>query len=247
MIKNFITIFCFSLANAQVGINTYTPESTLDVTAKLSIGTSSSVDGILIPRVSRERAQSMLNVPTSTLVYINDISTGDTTGTVQNVSETGFYYFDGSLWSPLVSMNTITNDSGVSVKKIQSIGNYSNNTIVNGFFEFRMRGTGAGNNNMAYEMRLTSIPSGTARVFCSILQAVGQTPPAGAKSNFSFNQSNWNTWQTIDTVTTPGNGHIAYLSVDGLENNRIFYVINVQRIGDNTSDSGLKSLIISRY
>ena len=59
MKKNYLSIFTLitsTLLYSQVGINTADPKTTLDITAKSATGTSSSAEGILIPRVDRERA-----------------------------------------------------------------------------------------------------------------------------------------------------------------------------------------------
>ncbi|HCM35407.1 hypothetical protein [Chryseobacterium sp.] len=87
----------------QVGINTVSPKSSLDITAKNPVGTSTNVEGILIPRVDRQRALSMNSIESSTLIYINDISTGTATGQASNIDTVGFYYFDGSVskWTKL--------------------------------------------------------------------------------------------------------------------------------------------------
>ncbi|TQM21773.1 hypothetical protein FB551_1467 [Chryseobacterium aquifrigidense] len=87
----------------QVGINTVSPKSSLDITAKNPVGTSTNVEGILIPRVDRQRALSMTSIESSTLIYINDISTGTATGQASNIDTVGFYYFDGSVskWTKL--------------------------------------------------------------------------------------------------------------------------------------------------
>lgn len=90
---------------AQVGIGTNDPKATLDVTAVNSTGTLETVEGVLIPRVDRERAQSMLNVDKSTMVFINNISTGSQTGTAVNINAEGFYYFNGLVWVKLSSGN----------------------------------------------------------------------------------------------------------------------------------------------
>ncbi|UCA61409.1 MULTISPECIES: hypothetical protein [Chryseobacterium] len=90
-------LFCY----AQIGINNPAPASTLDVTAKNATGTTSNVDGLLIPRVDRERAQSMTSVPTSTLIYVNSIATGTQTGTAASIDAIGYYYFDGTAWAKL--------------------------------------------------------------------------------------------------------------------------------------------------
>ncbi|GEN68771.1 hypothetical protein DRF57_11555 [Chryseobacterium rhizosphaerae] len=88
-------------ANAQVGINTPIPTSTLDITAKNATGSTTNVDGLLIPRVDRQRAQSMTAVPVSTLIYVNSITTGSQTGTAANIDAAGYYYYDGTLWAKL--------------------------------------------------------------------------------------------------------------------------------------------------
>ncbi|WP_051289365.1 hypothetical protein [Chryseobacterium daeguense] len=83
---------------AQVGVNTPAPAATLDITAKAPTGTSNTVDGVLVPRVNRQRAQSMTAVPASTMIYVSDVSTGTQTGTAVNINTVGFYYFDGAAW-----------------------------------------------------------------------------------------------------------------------------------------------------
>ncbi|MCS3867635.1 hypothetical protein J3D55_000551 [Chryseobacterium ginsenosidimutans] len=98
--KLFITwaIFLSVISLAQIGINQPNPSATLDVTAKVATGTTTTTEGILIPRVTRERAQNMTGVPTSTMIYINEVITGTQTGTTANVGTPGFYYFNGTAW-----------------------------------------------------------------------------------------------------------------------------------------------------
>lgn len=93
--------FAFTSYDAQVGINTTDPSATLDVIAKASTGTSTNVDGLLIPRVERQRAASMANIPISTLIYVNEVTTGDLTGTTQDVDIVGYYFFNGTKWQKL--------------------------------------------------------------------------------------------------------------------------------------------------
>lgn len=112
-----VAISAFSIkTNAQVGVNTNTPASTVDVTAKNGTGTTANVDGLLMPRVDRQRAQSMTSVPISTLIYVNSIATGTATGIAVNITTTGYYYFDGTVWVKLnvgasifsLSVNSVT-------------------------------------------------------------------------------------------------------------------------------------------
>lgn len=110
-------LLLFSIAGmAQVGVGTTAPGATLDVTATNLTGTT--VDGLLVPRVSRLRAQTMTGTPTSTILYVNDISNGTATGTTVNVTAVGFYFFNGTVWERLGASTTTgwltTGNSGLS-------------------------------------------------------------------------------------------------------------------------------------
>ncbi|MDR6403289.1 MULTISPECIES: chitin binding peritrophin-A domain-containing protein [Chryseobacterium] len=87
-----------TFAFAQVGLNTADPKATLDIMAKNATGTSTTPEGLLIPRVDRQKAQSMTGVRTSTLIFVDNISTGSATGTAANIDNVGFYHFDGTRW-----------------------------------------------------------------------------------------------------------------------------------------------------
>lgn len=101
---------------SQVGVGTSAPDSTLDIVAANPTGASTTVDGILIPRVDRQRAQSMTGTLTSTMVYVNSIATGTATGTAINITSIGFYFYDGTVWQKIAtggSSNwTLTGNAG---------------------------------------------------------------------------------------------------------------------------------------
>lgn len=105
-------ILCSGFAFGQVGINTSDPKVTLDINAKDSVGTSTAPEGLLVPRVDRERAQSMTGVESSTMIYVNDIATGGQTGTAANINTTGYYYFNGTLWEKVDLNTNIYNTNG---------------------------------------------------------------------------------------------------------------------------------------
>ncbi|MCJ7935080.1 MAG: hypothetical protein MUW56_16020 [Chryseobacterium sp.] len=108
--------------NAQIGVNTQDPASTLDITAKRTTGTSTNVDGLLIPRIDRQRAQSMASVPVSTLIYVNSITTGTQTGTAVNIDAVGYYYFDGTNWAKLTP-NIYNSDGSLKENRTVTQGN----------------------------------------------------------------------------------------------------------------------------
>ncbi|MEN5308795.1 hypothetical protein ABE425_14860 [Chryseobacterium cucumeris] len=105
-------LFTFCKMYSQVGVNTTTPAATFDITAKNAIGTSANVDGVLIPRVDRQRAQSMTGVPVPTLVYVNSVATGSQTGTAVNINTVGYYYYDGTAW---VKLHNPTNTTAANI------------------------------------------------------------------------------------------------------------------------------------
>ncbi|RXM40900.1 hypothetical protein BOQ62_03420 [Chryseobacterium sp. CH21] len=80
-----LTVSSFTFA--QVGINTSSPESTLDIRAKNHLGTVSSTDGVLVPRVNDLTVNGSVN---GQLVYLVS-NTGSFTQ--------GFYYWNGTAWT----------------------------------------------------------------------------------------------------------------------------------------------------
>lgn len=127
--------------NAQVGINVDSPSSTLDITAKNATGTASSVDGLLVPRVNRQRAQSMTGVPVSTMVYVTGVVSGSQTGTAINMDSVGYYYFNGTVWVKMKStdtpdINIYSSDGTLAGNRVVSQGTNTlafNATAVNAF------------------------------------------------------------------------------------------------------------------
>lgn len=101
----------------QVGINTSTPQATLDISVTDPDPNKTNAEGILIPRVSRLRTQNMISPIESTLIYINNISNGSQTGTTIDVDQIGFYYFNGDKWKKI---ETDTSTETVN-KKIYAI------------------------------------------------------------------------------------------------------------------------------
>jgi hypothetical protein len=131
LLTAFIILFSIVTVRSQVGIGNTDPKATLDITAANATGTTTNVDGILIPRVTRERAQSMTSTPTSTIIYINEVVTGSATATTINVTSVGFYFFNGSVWEKLGS--GVSNDWSIT----------GNTNIVDGT---NFMGTGASTN-----------------------------------------------------------------------------------------------------
>ncbi|CEJ71021.1 hypothetical protein BN1195_03360 [Chryseobacterium oranimense G311] len=164
--------------HAQVGINTTTPAATLDITAKNTTGTATNVDGLLIPRVDRQRAQSMASIPTSTIIYVNSIATGAQTGTAANINAVGYYSFDGSVWVKINTGNDVNiynSDGTLTANRTVEMGtNFLRfqNTASGPFFRILHTATD-GQATLQGTSRAAMTWSSNAASFLDILQDVG--------------------------------------------------------------------------
>ncbi len=95
-----------TLSAQKVGINTENPKATLDVN---KVESEMLADGVLAPRLTRAaltlKGNSLYGADQKgALVYITDVTGGDAaTGTQrEEVTEEGYYYFDGAKWQRIV-------------------------------------------------------------------------------------------------------------------------------------------------
>lgn len=102
-----------SATHSQVGINTETPQATLDVVGD----NSTQATGIIAPRQTRQqlitKGVSYTVNQRGSIVYVTDI-TGSSAETI-NITKAGYYYFDGSLWQPFTGQDwSLTGNSGTN-------------------------------------------------------------------------------------------------------------------------------------
>lgn len=123
-----LTIGMLSIAQAQqgkVGINTSDPQATIDMKVADVNLTTNSKEGLLIPRLGRQRADNMgASVEQGTMVYINTLD-GAASGRVANVTKVGFYHYDGTEWIGLDNQrspyNVILTPSATNINIGESI------------------------------------------------------------------------------------------------------------------------------
>lgn len=90
----------------KVGINTTSPKATLDMRVADVNASGTTPEGLLIPKLGRERVNNMgPTVEQGTMVYINSLD-GLAGGRVSNVNKVGFYHFNGSEWIGLDNQKT---------------------------------------------------------------------------------------------------------------------------------------------
>lgn len=124
----FAILFAGYTVNAQIGINTNTPNATLDVVG--SAADTSKFDGIIAPRLTglELKAKNYTAAQTGAMVYVT-VAESAPTGQTLNVVSPGYYYFDGTLWSGLSTDWYTTGNSGTTATAASlgvdiSSGNY---------------------------------------------------------------------------------------------------------------------------
>ena len=114
------TLVLSTVAYSQVGINTETPKATLDVMA--SPDKPAHIDGFIAPRLKGTELKSKDALytaeQTGTLVYVTEALDGnsstpatedDVTAKTINVTQPGYYSFDGTKWVMFLDTNTDNN------------------------------------------------------------------------------------------------------------------------------------------
>ena len=118
----FLCLLTVSL-QAQVGINTTTPETTLDVVGKPN--DSNHYDGIIPPRVTGDQLSTKFYTSTKkgAIVFVTKIPS-NIAGQVIHVVETGLYYFDGNVWKAFEddTLEDVVGRGNYSPKYISFIG-----------------------------------------------------------------------------------------------------------------------------
>ncbi|SIQ69785.1 hypothetical protein SAMN05880574_12143 [Chryseobacterium sp. RU37D] len=116
----FVFFLVLSIAKAQIGINTATPKTTLDISAKNSNGTTA--EGMLIPRLKGYEIRlmdSQMGIDqNSALLYATEADSTPSSKTI-NITAPGYYYYDAanSIWkalTPAIPSVDTTNDAFVN-------------------------------------------------------------------------------------------------------------------------------------
>ncbi|WP_162800987.1 hypothetical protein [Chryseobacterium sp. KLBC 52] len=199
-----------SAQTAGVGINTTTPNSTLDVNGKLGV---TDIDGLQAPRLTRAELSAKGDALYGTnqkgaLVYITDISAGDNTGPRLNIDSIGYYYFDGTAWQKLISNysniynadGTLTNtrtiiQNGNDLKFVNQQTTAFDNSVGLGIVQDSGTGTRSSmgfSNNGNYSLF----------IYCDTNSAA-QVMATGKSSSLSLGTSSTHVPTGIDFSTTP--------------------------------------------
>ncbi|MCC3217664.1 hypothetical protein LIV57_20580 [Chryseobacterium sp. X308] len=196
---------------AGVGINTSTPNSTLDVNGKLG---AADPDGLQAPRLTRAQLSAKGDAlygadQKGALIFITDISTGDNSGPRVNIDGIGYYYFDGTVWRKLIYNNiynadgTLTNNrtitqNGKDLKFVNQQTTTINNSVGLGIIQDSGSGTRA-------TISLTNGGDPSMHIFTDTNSAA-QIKAAGNSTNLSIGTGYTSVPSGILFITTPVGG-----------------------------------------
>lgn len=133
-----VTLFVAAslISSAQnVGINTSTPEATLQVVG--SPASTGVADGIIPPKLTGNELKGKdavyLAAKIGAMVYVTAAASPTTTKTA-NVTAAGFYYFDGNVWQPAgrpIRAGQLVNSVFIDDPAMLLAANFSGDTFAN--------------------------------------------------------------------------------------------------------------------
>ncbi|MFB9120350.1 hypothetical protein ACFFUE_04000 [Bergeyella porcorum] len=100
-IITFSFVLASVLAHAQegtVGINTMHPKATLEVQPSTANLTGTTNEGIIAPKLSKERIAAIATPVEGTLVYATDATYAGSDVKVAKITEKGYYFYNGTEW-----------------------------------------------------------------------------------------------------------------------------------------------------
>lgn len=219
LLRFFTFIFLltfFTVSFSQVGINTTTPQASLEIS---NTNNATITDGLLLPRISRLRAQSIINPELSTIIYIDNITTGTQTGTCINVNNVGFYYFNGTTWEKLItekgiakfyrnSTQTTGDDIVYNTEAVNTISKHISLDPLTGIITlnpgvYKLRGSAGGSDDRGFSNFQTNKQLLTGFYNHTTASFIGQGGSSFAGTSLNRNAVPYNASTAIINVTTP--------------------------------------------
>ncbi len=189
----------FIAQTGRVGINTESPKTSLDVNGRSDsngVSLTNDITGLQAPRLTRLELTNKGNTlytqdQRGALIYITDISGGDTLSQRVNITSVGYYYFNGTEWikiSPDINIykddGTLTSNRTMTMdgKTLTFLGN-NQRTIINSGSGIRQESlasssTGLSNilivspdrnsNNVETRLSLQAFPESNTQVFAGL-------------------------------------------------------------------------------
>ena len=131
-IMSLVSALCLG-QEGRVGVNTTDPKTTMDVRGKtnaLGVSLATDITGLQAPRLTREELTNKGELLYGTdqsgaLVYITDVTAGTASGQRINMTTSGYYYFNGSVWVKIGA-----GDTAPEINLYKDDGTLTNNRTV---------------------------------------------------------------------------------------------------------------------
>ncbi|WP_374458499.1 hypothetical protein [Chryseobacterium taeanense] len=202
----------------QVGINTKTPNATLDITPKTTDG--SKPEGLLIPQLDGNSLNTTAygTAQKGVIVYAKSAASPTDTKTV-NVTAEGYYYFDGSVWQKMTGAvaGDTTNDAWINdtANGLVKLGTKADGTARTAGTDIVVKdngsiGIGTGNPAAALDINSTVGTFVAPRMSTTQRDALVLPPKGSLIYNLDINKYEVNLgtnaapfWDQLNTATSP--------------------------------------------
>ena len=214
-----IGISAFS-QTGRVGINTETPQTTLDISGKKDTNGDllpTDMTGLQAPRLTRAELTAKGNALYGTdqkgaLIYVTDVSAGNVLSQRINITTVGYYYFDGTLWQKMSGGSVYTASNGLTET--------SNNIVLGGTLN-QTTTIATVNGATTHPLNITGLPTTGATTDNILVSSTGgQLKTIPASTFAAVNIYNANGILTSNRTVTMRNGANDYaLNFTGNSNN----------------------------
>ncbi|MCK0201532.1 hypothetical protein MWN41_00685 [Ornithobacterium rhinotracheale] len=114
----------------RVGINTTKPKATLDINVASANADTTTNEGIIAPKLTKERIAKIAVPQEGTLVYAKDAIYSGTNSKVAKITEKGYYFYNGTEWvkvrgadTNIANINIYTEDGTLSANRTVNLNN----------------------------------------------------------------------------------------------------------------------------
>ncbi|MRM83122.1 DUF4200 domain-containing protein [Riemerella anatipestifer] len=116
-----LSLVAYGQTDGKVGINTSSPNATLEIKPNTTNLLGATNEGIIVPKLSKTRVAKMPSPQEGTLVYVVDDAKAEDgggtiasyTGTdvrVTDITEKGYYYYNGTKWVKSAASTGVSNN-----------------------------------------------------------------------------------------------------------------------------------------